>query len=184
MNIAHYQDVLDFWFDPEHADLLFEKNDDFDTLIQERFGDTLIAACEGLLWDWRTSAYGRLAEIIVLDQFSRNLYRGDKKSFAQDTMALTLAQELYNLPEFKDDFSIHEQSFAMMPFMHSESRDIHEIALRIFSEIGDENTLHYEKLHKDIIDRFGRYPHRNEILGRKTTEEEDAFLKEPNSSFW
>lgn len=183
MTVAHYQDVLDFWFDPENEELLFAKNDHFDTEIRERFGDTLQAASEGLLWSWRESAKGRLAEIIVLDQFSRNLFRGDATSFAQDQMALVLAQELYSQPEFKNDFTVQEQCFAMMPFMHSESKDIHKKALDIFSEIGDENTLHYEKLHKDIIDRFGRYPHRNDVLGRETTAEEADFLKEPNSSF-
>lgn len=183
MKLARYQDVLDFWFSPENADLLFEKNDDFDSEIRQRFGKTWEAACAGLLWEWRDHPYGRLAEIIVLDQFSRNLCRGDAKSFTQDTMALVLAQELYQLPEFEEEFSIHEKCFAMMPFMHSESAEIHETALRIFTEIGDENTLHYENLHKDIIDRFGRYPHRNDALGRETTPEEAEFLTEPDSSF-
>ena len=117
MKLARYQDVLDFWFSPENADLLFEKNDDFDSEIRQRFGKTWEAACAGLLWEWRDHPYGRLAEIIVLDQFSRNLCRGDAKSFTQDTMALVLAQELYQLPEFEEEFSIHEKCFAMMPFM-------------------------------------------------------------------
>ena len=183
MKLARYQDVLDFWFAPENADLLFEKNDDFDSEIRQRFGKTWEAACAGLLWEWRDNPYGRLAEIIVLDQFSRNLCRGDEKSFTQDTMALVLAQELYQLPEFDEEFSVQEKCFAMMPFMHSESKTVHKWALTIFQEIGNENNLYCEKLHKNIIDKFGRYPHRNEVLGRETTAEEAEFLTQENSSF-
>lgn len=183
MAIVNYQDILDFWFDPANAELLFAKNDDFDNTIRERFLDTWEAAANGELWQWRESPFGRLAEIIVLDQFSRNLWRGSPKSFAQDKMALTLAQELYRHPAYENAFSENEQIFAVMPFMHSESAKVHEWSWSIFNEIGNENNLHYEKLHKDIIDRFGRYPHRNEVLGRETTDGEADFLTEENSSF-
>lgn len=183
MSQYNFQTVLDFWFDPDHADLLFAKNDDFDEKIHTNFLETWEAASQGELWQWREDPYGRLAEIIVLDQFSRNLWRGSPKSFAQDPMALTLAQELYRLPAYKDVFTEQEKVFTVMPFMHSESAKVHEWALEIFTEIGNDNNLHYEKLHKKIIDRFGRYPHRNEVLGRETTEEETEFLKEENSSF-
>ena len=183
MTIVNYQDVLDFWFDPDNAESLFAKDDAFDDAIRSRFGETWEAACVGLLWDWRQNAFGRLAEIIVLDQFSRNLCRGDARCFAQDGMSLVLAQELYSMPEFSKLLSPDQQAFAAMPFMHSESSEVHRVSLRIFQEIGMENSLHFEVIHKDIIDRFGRYPHRNEVLGRLTTAEEAEFLKGPDSSF-
>ncbi|MEY8370474.1 DUF924 family protein [Aerococcaceae bacterium 50-4] len=183
MAIVEFQQVLDFWFAAEHADLLFAKNDHFDKKIRDQFLDTWEAAAQGDLWKWRDEPYGRLAEIIVLDQFSRNLWRGSDKSFTQDKMALTLAQELYHHSAYQDQFNEGEKAFAMMPFMHSESKTVHKWALDIFQEIGNETNLHYEKLHKDIIDRFGRYPHRNEVLGRKTTDEEAEFLTHENSSF-
>lgn len=183
MSQYNFQDVLDFWFAPENAELLFAKNDSFDKKIRDNFLETWETATKGELWEWREDPYGRLAEIIVLDQFSRNLWRGSPKSFAQDTMALALSQELYQLPAYKESFNEQEQVFAVMPFMHSESAKVHEWALKIFTDIGNENNLHYEKLHKKIIDRFGRYPHRNEVLGRDTTEEEAQFLTEENSSF-
>lgn len=181
--IVNYQDVLDFWFDPDNAELLFATDENFDAAIRSRFEDTWKAACHGLLSDWRENAMGRLAEIIVLDQFSRNLCRGVARSFAQDGMALVLAQELYAVPELWNQLTPDQQVFAAMPFMHSESSDIHTLALQIFTDIGVENSLHFEVLHKNIIDRFVRYPHRNEVLGRESTAEEVAFLTEPDSSF-
>jgi uncharacterized protein (DUF924 family) len=183
MAIVGFQEILDFWFAPENKDLLFAKNDDFDNEIREKFLDTWIAASKGELWQWREDPYGRLAEIIVLDQFSRNLWRGSSKSYSQDKMALALSQELYNHLAYQTKFNEKERIFAVMPFMHSESKAVHVWALDIFQEIGNENNLYYEKLHKDIIDRFGRYPHRNEVLGRETTAEEAEFLTQENSSF-
>ena len=183
MAIVDFQQVLDFWFAPENADLLFAKDDKFDAAIRDQFLDTWTAAAHNELWQWRDDPYGCLAEIIVLDQFSRNLWRGSAKSFYQDNMALALSQDLYDQPVFNDLFSEQEKIFGVMPFMHSESKTVHEWALTIFQEIGNEHSLHYEKLHKNIIDKFGRYPHRNELLGRKTTAEEAEFLTQENSSF-
>ncbi|MFE0442060.1 DUF924 family protein [Aerococcus sp. NPDC058936] len=183
MTIVDFQQVLDFWFAAENADLLFAKDDHFDAAIRAQFLDTWTAAANNELWRWRDDPHGRLAEIIILDQFSRNLWRGSAKSFSQDKMALALSQELYDQPAFNDQFNEQEKIFAVMPFMHSESKVIHKWSLAIFQEIGNENNLHYEKLHKNIIDRFGRYPHRNEVLGRETTAEEAEFLTQENSSF-
>ncbi|MGX7106397.1 DUF924 family protein [Hutsoniella sourekii] len=177
-----YQEVLNFWFDPNNADKRFQKDPDFDRLIQEQFGQTWLAACQGLLSDWRKDVRGRLAEIIVLDQFSRNLMRGSHFSYSQDGMALILSQELLSQVEFKD-LSQEEQHFAIMPFMHSESPDIHQEALDLFKKYGGEEGLKYEQAHKHIIDRFGRYPHRNQVMGRTSTPEELLFLMEDNSSF-
>lgn len=137
----------------------------------------------GELYGWRKTAHGRLAEIIVLDQFSRNMYRDQPQSFAADPMALVLAQEAVFLGADKKLKTPQEQAFLYMPYMHSESEIIHEVALDLFSQPGLENNYAFELKHKEIIDRFGRYPHRNDILGRQSTAEELAFLKEPGSSF-
>ena len=174
--------VLDFWFAPEHEELLFVKNDAFDEKIRSKFYPVWVAASQGLLVGWRSTVYGRLAEIIVLDQFSRNLMRGTKEAFAQDAMALVLAQELIQHPEFKDLTPVQKQ-FALLPLEHSESPGIHEMALPLFEAHTSAEAVHYEILHKRIIDRFGRYPHRNEILGRESSLEELEFLKEEDSSF-
>lgn len=174
--------VLDFWFDPEHEEFLFIKNEAFDEKIRTKFYPVWLAARQGLLVGWRSALYGRLAEIIVLDQFSRNLMRDMPDAFAQDDMALVLAQEIIRQPDFKNLTSVQKQ-FALLPFEHSESAAIHEMALPLFEKHTSAEAIHFEVLHKRIIDRFGRYPHRNEILGRESSEEELEFLKEENSSF-
>ena len=106
--------VLDFWFDPANEDLLFAKNDDFDQAIRDQFYEIWVAGCQGLLYPWRSTLYGRLAEIIVLDQFSRNLMRGDARAFAQDPMALILSQEIIKHPEFRY-LTPQEKAFALLP---------------------------------------------------------------------
>ena len=123
-----------------------------------------------------------MAEIIVLDQFSRNLCREQACAFAQDGMALVLAQEATQQPYF-DTLPMQWRKFMIIPFMHSESALIHERYLPLFRQLNDATTLDFEYRHKEIIDQFGRYPHRNEALGRKSTEDEKAFLQQPNSSF-
>ena len=151
-------------------------------MIRSRFGDTLEAAARCELFGWRTTPEGRLAEIIVLDQFSRNVYRDTPRAFAQDGLALALAQELV---AHGHDRSIGttQHRFAYMPYMHSESALIHTEAVQLFDQPGLENNLDFELRHQAIIARFGRYPHRNAILGRASTVEEIAFLNEPGSSF-
>ena len=123
-----------------------------------------------------------LAEIIILDQFSRNIYRDSPRAFAYDTLALVLAQEAIRR-KFDDELKVKQRAFLYMPFVHSESAELHEIALFLFDKPGLEDNFNYEIRHKEIIDRFGRYPHRNEILGRKSTAEELEFLAQPGSSF-
>ena len=176
------QDILDFWFDPDHRSLWFAKSDEFDAKIRERFQTIHHQAIQAELWSWRKTAEGRLAEIIVLDQFSRNLYRDQPQAFAHDSMALMLAQEAISL-QLDAQLSPDHRSFLYMPFMHSESKLIHEFALKLFQRLGNEINLSFEKKHKLIIDRFGRYPHCNAILGRSSTAEELEFLTQPNSSF-
>ena len=178
----NYQDFLDFWFSPAAEPNWFVKSAEFDALLAEKFTDVLQQAAQGELWTWRETPAGRLAEIIVLDQLSRNLYRNDPRAFAQDGMALVLAQEMIHL-KLDQDLNLTERRFLYMPFMHSESKLIHEFALKLFQRLGNEINLSFEKKHKLIIDRFGRYPHRNAILGRSSSAEELEFLTQPNSSF-
>lgn len=178
----NYQDILDFWFSPETQPNWFAKNDQFDQSLKEKFGDILEQASRAELWSWRKNADGRLAEILVLDQFSRNIFRDTPRAFAQDSLALALAQEAIS-QDLDKQLSPEQRSFLYMPFMHSESKLIHEFALKLFQRLGNPENLEYEIKHKIIIDRFGRYPHRNQILGRESTEEELSFLTQPDSSF-
>jgi uncharacterized protein (DUF924 family) len=174
--------VLHFWFEELTAKQHFAKDAALDEAIRARFGDTLEAAARCELFAWRATAAGRLAEIIVLDQFSRNVYRDTPRAFTQDALALVLAQELVASGQ---DRSLPEEQrvFAYMPTMHSESALVHTQAVTLFTQLGNENNLNFELRHKAIIDRFGRYPHRNAILGRTSSAEEVAFLSEPGSSF-
>ena len=178
----NYQDFLDFWFSPTAEANWFVKTAEFDALLAEKFAEVHRQAAQGELWTWRGTPAGRLAEIIILDQLSRNLYRNDPRAFAQDGMALVLAQEMIHL-KLDQDLKPIERRFLYMPFMHSESKRIHEVALGLFESLDDPTVLGYELKHKVIIDRFGRYPHRNQILGRSSTAEEIEFLKQPNSHF-
>ena len=177
-----HQQILQFWFEEAGPASWWKVDVDFDELIRQRFGELLQQASQGELFSWRNSAQGRLAEIIVLDQFSRNVYRGTAGAFAQDTVALVLAQEAIRVG---DDQKLppNERSFIYLPFMHSESRLIHQQAERLFRDNGQQGSYEFELKHKAIIDRFDRYPHRNKILGRKSTAEELEFLQQPNSSF-
>ena len=177
-----YNKVLDFWFNTLTPQQWFLKDAQLDETIRRTFGHLLQQAATCELYDWRTGPYGRLAEIIVLDQFSRNIHRDTAQAFQQDPLALALAQEAVAL-EADKALKIVERSFLYMPYMHSESAVIHEQALQLFDQPGLEYNLDFERKHKIIIDRFGRYPHRNTALGRESTDEEIEFLKQPDSSF-
>ncbi len=177
-----YQEVLKFWFEESSQSQWFSKDDTFDQLITDRFSEVHGRATRCELFEWRQTAKGRLAEIIVLDQFSRNMFRGSPMAFANDQLALVLAQEAISLKKDKL-LEPHEKSFIYLPFMHSESLKIHEVAKKLYSQQGMQTNLEWEIKHKTIIERFGRYPHRNESLGRKSTKEELEFLEQPNSSF-
>ncbi|MCK9684347.1 DUF924 family protein [Scleromatobacter humisilvae] len=176
------KDVLDFWFDPATEPNWWKRSDAFDATIAARFGALHEAATRCELFAWRASAEGRLAEVIVLDQFSRNLHRDSPLAFAADPLALALAQTAVALGVDRD-LDIRRRVFLHMPYMHSESRAIHEEALRLFAADHSANDLDYERRHKAIIDRFGRFPHRNAVLGRASTPEELEFLETPGSSF-
>lgn len=174
--------ILHFWFTELTPKQHFSKDAALDDAIRTRFGATLEAAAQCELFAWRATPEGRLAEILVLDQFSRNVYRDTPRAFAQDALALALAQELVASGQDRN-LPVAERIFAYMPYMHSESALVHTQAVALFAQPGMEDNLDYELRHKAIIDRFGRYPHRNTILGRRSTAEEIAFLNEPGSSF-
>ena len=177
-----HKEILSFWFDEIKPSQWWKKDSNFDQLIIDRFSTVHSQANHCELYTWRQTALGRLAEIIVLDQFSRNMFRGSPLSFASDALALALAQEA--VTQGADmELDPQQRGFLYTPYMHSESADIHAYALSLYQERGTEGGFDFELKHKRIIDRFGRYPHRNIVLGRESTQEELDFLKEANSSF-
>ena len=185
--LREYSSVLHFWFEELVGKQRFEVEESRDSMMRDRFGALHRQASLGELFSWRSSGEGRLAEIIILDQFSRNIFRGEPLSFAQDSVALCLAQEAVSLGVDKE-FPATRRMFFYMPYMHSESLLIHDSVVPLFESLAEEEaefslTLDFEHRHRKIIDRFGRYPHRNKILGRRSSSEEEAFLEEPGSSF-
>lgn len=178
----HADEILRFWFEDTAPAQWWKVDPAFDATVRERFSALLAAAAAGECFDWRGSARGRLAEVIVLDQFPRNIHRGTAAAFACDPMALALAQEAVAAGALAALAPV-ERSFLLLPYMHSESRRIHEVAERLYREHAPPENHDFELRHKAIIDRFGRYPHRNALLGRESTPQELEFLTQPGSSF-
>ncbi len=177
-----YHQVIDFWFKETEPSLWWKKDESFDALLLKRFSEIHTQAAQCELFEWREEPQGRLAEIIVLDQFSRNMFRDSALAFASDSMALALSQEAIACAADKALTPV-QRSFLYMPFMHSESLRIHAVAVELFNENGIKSNLDFEHKHKGIIERFGRYPHRNSVLGRQSSAEEIEFLSQPGSSF-
>lgn len=199
---AQAQAVFDFWFQPapgQAADAprveWFKKDADFDRSIAERFGAQIELALEGGLHAWDAEGpQAALARIVVLDQFTRNVYRGTPLAFAGDHQALEAALDMVDAEE---DLALPplQRSFIYMPFEHAEDIAMQEQAVALFTRMAEgvtvseataksiANSLDYAKRHRDVIQRFGRFPHRNAILGRSSTPEEIAFLKQPGSGF-
>ena len=191
---AQAQDVLDFWFlPPDNRDYgqargeWFRKDDAFDAHIRARFGTLIDAAIEGGLRAWEATPHGALARLIVLDQFTRNVYRGTPRAFAGDAQALALAVALTQagqdrlLPPML-------RAFAYLPFEHAEDLAMQARAVELFqllsqAQPGFDGMLDYAQRHQEVIARYGRFPHRNAILGRPSTPEEVEFLRQPGSSF-
>ena len=182
MKALNAAEILRFWFDEIDPAQWWKVDPDFDDLIRKRFSDIHAQANRCELFAWRRDPRGRLAEIIVLDQFSRNMYRNTPQAFASDPLALALAQEAV-VAGAGDILNAEERNFLLMPFMHSEARTIHEIAEPLFEKKATTNAFNFEVKHKAIIDRFGRYPHRNVILQRESTADELDFLKQAGSEF-
>ena len=188
--------VLDFWFLPPGAPghnryraEWFRKDSAFDETIRTRFADLVDQAIAGGLRDWEADADGSLARILLLDQFPRNLFRGEARAFAGDAEALALAERLVGSGQDKNLPPIRRM-FAFLPFEHSESMIAQERSVALFAalrrEAQDEvfdNVYDYAERHRAVVERFGRFPHRNAMLGRASTPEEGEFLKQPGSSF-
>lgn len=180
--LATPDEILTFWFEELGTEAWFRQSDEVDQLCTERFAATWEAASKAECAYWRSDIHGRLAEVIVLDQFPRNMFRGSGKAFSTDALALTLSQEALKAPDI-GALIPEQKAFLLMPFMHSESAVIHEEALKHFAGPGLENNLEFERSHKAIIDRFGRYPHRNVLLGRESTPEEIEYLEGGGETF-
>ena len=185
------EQVLEFWFGGESRRgkaraKWFSKDDEFDAQMRERFGELHAKAARRELEGWRASPEPMLALVLLLDQFSRNLHRGDARAFAQDPHARECARQAL---ERGDDlgFLPVERQFLYMPFEHSEDLAMQDRAVELFTALaaqtGVDSPLPWAEKHRDVIRRFGRFPHRNEILGRTSTPEELAFLTQPGSSF-
>ncbi len=170
--------ILKFWFEDIESSKWWIQDTVFDEEIRRRFLTIHQKATRCELDAWRDTPEGALAEIIVLDQFSRNMFRGQPQSFAWDPLALALAQSAIRL-QYDQELDAARRLFIYMPFMHSESREIHAVAKMLFAQEGLENNEKFEIEHKQIIDRFGRYPHRNRVLGRQSTPDEIEFLHAP-----
>ncbi len=186
-------EVLSFWFgcedEPgygEFRNAWFQKDPGFDEKIRERFGSLYERAAAGELDGWRESAESCLALVICLDQFSRNMFRGDGRTHAADGKALETAR--YAVEHALDrELPPFQRMFVYMPFMHSENLEDQRRSVELFGRLAEKpgapDVTSYAAGHKEIIERFGRFPHRNRILGRKTTQEEAEFLQGPGSSF-
>jgi uncharacterized protein (DUF924 family) len=191
--MSQVQEILEFWFgkpdEPEYGKnrkVWFTKNPKFDQEVRSRFLSVYQQAAAGQLDGWKTSPLGCLALIILLDQFPRNMFRGQPQAFATDSQALAYAQHAV-AHGFDSQLLPIQRLFVYMPFEHSENIEHQRQCVELFSALEDNpecaSGVDYAHRHLKVIDRFGRFPHRNEILGRETTPEEAEFLKQPGSSF-
>ncbi|HVY50686.1 MAG TPA: DUF924 family protein [Devosia sp.] len=169
------EDILKFWFEEHGQQDWFGGKPEFDARLAAKFGDTHAAIARGEGWSWRATPGGRLAEIIVLDQFSRQLYRGRREAFANDGMALALAQEMVSGGHHNFVPPIR-RTFVLMPFMHSESAAMQRESIRLFTALGNAEALKFAEQHAEVIARFGRFPRRNAALGRVSTPEEESYI--------
>ena len=176
------ENVLAFWFKESSPKQWFIKDKTFDDAITARFGDTVTAALAGQLDRWADDASGCLALILLLDQFTRNIYRNTPRAFSGDEMALALSLRCVERG-YLDHDNQNYRDFMLMPMMHSEDIETQDQSLPLFAAASNEKTHEYAIKHRDIVARFGRFPHRNAILGRPSSDEEIAFLKQPGSSF-
>lgn len=185
--------ILQFWFGkPDEADygksrkVWFTKNPEFDDEVRSRFLNVHNQAAASKLDDWKTTPQGCLALIILLDQFPRNMFRGQPQAFATDSQALAYARHAVT-QEFDKELPKLQRWFVYLPFEHSENLADQRQCVELCEQLGDEpemrEAIDYAYRHLRVIDRFGRFPHRNQILGRETTPEEAEFLKQPGSSF-
>lgn len=167
--------ILAFWFEECTPDMWYRQSDDFDALIENRFRDAYEAACAGALDGWAETARGSLALVLLLDQFSRNLFRDDARAYAQDARCREIVDAALERG-FDQELSEAETAFLYMPLMHSEDLADQKKCVALFAKVPNSNNLEYAQEHRDVIARFGRFPHRNGVLGRASTDEELAYL--------
>ncbi len=176
------EDILAFWFGELQPAQWFRADAALDASIAARFGNVLVALRQQVPAAWTATARGTLAAVIVLDQFPRNIHRGTPDAFASDATALALASRLISKGGDRE-LSEVERQFLYMPYQHAEDLSVQERSLELYRALGNANVLDFATRHRDIIARFGRFPHRNVIVGRASTPEEVAFLQQPGSSF-
>lgn len=177
------QEVLEFWFAEETRPFWWKKSEAFDDQVRSRFLGTWEAARTGAHDDWAETPEGAVALVVTVDQFPRNMFRGDPRSWASDEKGLAVATAAVEAGfDERLPTDAHRQ-FLYMPFMHAESLAAQERCCELFDRDGVRGNLKWAVAHRDIVARFGRFPHRNEILGRESTAEELAFLQTPGSSF-
>jgi uncharacterized protein (DUF924 family) len=182
MTAARIDEILNYWFEELSPKDWFKADPARDAEITRRFRPAYEQLATGVPPDWLADPEGFLAAILVLDQFPRNLFRGEARAFATDGLALDLAKRA--IAEGVDTRLTPEQrSFVYMPFQHSEQKADQARSIELFTALGNQLNLDFAIRHKEIVDRFGRFPHRNEILSRDSTAEEIEFLKQPGSSF-
>ena len=192
--MADIEEILTFWFDEirdepsyfeEYAPRWFVQNADFDRQIVQRFQADYELAAQGQLTHWAETARGGVALILVLDQFPRNMFRNDPRAFATDPLARQIAEQMI-AAELDRQLRLVERYFVYVPFMHSENRAHQQRSIMLFQQLAEERAYFdtsYAVRHQEVIDRFGRFPHRNTVLGRASTSEELEFLKQFGSSF-
>ena len=173
------KDIIDFWFSEHAEDRWFRSTPDFDKEIGARFATLWCAGRQGELSDWEQTAEGALALVILLDQFPRNMFRGKPESFASGTEALNIAAEAIG-KGLDQKLPDSQKIFMYLPYMHSESVIDQERSVALFQQAGLADNLKWANHHRDIIRRFGRFPHRNAALGRESTPEEEAWLASPD----
>ena len=176
------EEILNFWFKECKPEQWFKKNEYFDKMIENRFSFVIENAIAGNLGNWEESETGCLALIILLDQFTRNVFRDTPQAFAGDKRALALSQLCCD-KDYLTNPDIQRRQFMLMPMMHSENLAVQDASLPLFKKYASKKDYEYAEKHREIIARFGRFPHRNVILGRKSINEELEFLKQPGSSF-
>ena len=174
--------ILNFWFEDFNSKDWFKKDKHFDNQIKKNFGNQIEDAVLGYNNDWQKSLEGALALIILADQFTRNVFRGTPRSFSGDTLALDTCLHCLNTFDISQ-LKKEKAHFILIPLMHSENLKIQEMSLPLFQEHTSKKVYQYALKHKNIIARFGRFPHRNAILGRTSTASEIEYLKSPGSSF-
>jgi uncharacterized protein (DUF924 family) len=175
-------DILKFWFDDHGQDDWFGGKPEFDAEIAAGFTQTHAAVARGEAWGWRDRPEGRLAEIIVLDQFSRQLFRGKAEAFASDAMALALAQEMIG-GGHHNFIHAERRGFVLMPFMHAESTVMQAESVRLHMALAGPDQLKFAQAHQGVIARFGRFPRSNAALGRTSTPEEIEYMASGTAMF-